>query len=46
MQLHPEPFELIKNGNKTIELRLLDEKRKRIRKGDIILFKNRITEEI
>ena len=38
MKLNPEPFELIENGVKTIELRLLDEKRRKIRKGDIIRF--------
>ncbi len=27
MKLHPIPFEKIKNGSKTIELRLSDEKR-------------------
>ena len=29
---------MIKNGKKTIELRLYDEKRKRISKGDTIIF--------
>ncbi|MBR4765237.1 MAG: ASCH domain-containing protein [Clostridia bacterium] len=38
MKLNPEPFELIENEIKTIELRLLDEKRRKIRKGDIIRF--------
>ena len=28
MRLHDEPFNLIKNGTKTIELRLYDEKRR------------------
>ena len=40
MKLNPVPFELIESGVKTIELRLLDEKRKKIRKGDIIRFEN------
>ncbi len=38
MNLHEAPFELIKNGNKTIELRLNDEKRSKIKKGDQIEF--------
>lgn len=41
MRLHKEPFELIKNGSKTIELRLYDEKRQMINVGDIITFENR-----
>ena len=31
----------IKNGIKTIELRLYDEKRRKLNIGDIILFENR-----
>ena len=41
MRLHKEPFELIKNGSKTIELRLYDEKRQMINLGDAITFENR-----
>lgn len=41
MRLHKEPFELIKNGSKTIELRLYDEKRQMINLGDTITFENR-----
>ena len=41
MRLHKEPFELIKNGSKTIELRLYDEKRQMISVGDTIIFENR-----
>ncbi len=40
MQLQPEPFSMIKSGVKTIELRLYDEKRRKIRIGDEILFTN------
>lgn len=40
MKLQPEPFEKIKNGYKTIELRLLDEKRQLVNVGDIIEFLN------
>lgn len=39
MRLHQEPFELIKNGRKSIELRLNDEKRQQIRVGDEIEFR-------
>lgn len=41
MRLHKGPFELIKNGSKTIELRLYDEKRQMINIGDTITFENR-----
>ena len=40
MQLQPEPFAMIKSGSKTIELRLYDEKRRKIQIGDTILFTN------
>lgn len=45
MNLNNEPFELIKNGSKTIELRLDDEKRRLLNVGDEILFTNRDTNE-
>lgn len=38
MQLQPKPFELIKNETKTIEIRLNDEKRRKIKIGDEIVF--------
>ncbi len=38
MRLHPSPFEEIKSGEKTIELRLFDEKRQKIKVGDVIVF--------
>ena len=41
MRLHKGPFELIKNGSKTIELRLYDEKRQMINIGDTITFESR-----
>ena len=40
MRLHAEPFEMIKSGRKTIELRLWDEKRQKIKTGDTIVFTN------
>lgn len=38
MKLYSEPFEMIKNGFKTIELRLNDDKRQMLTVGDIIEF--------
>ncbi|MBR2621703.1 MAG: FAD-dependent oxidoreductase [Clostridia bacterium] len=40
MKLNPIPFSMIKRGEKTIELRLFDEKRQCIKVGDIINFTN------
>ncbi len=41
LRLNKEPFEAIKKGNKTIEMRLYDDKRKLIKTGDTINFKLR-----
>ena len=41
MQLHPEPFNKIKNRIKNIELRLYDEKRQLLKVGQDIIFTNR-----
>ena len=38
MKLCPQPFEQISMGEKTIELRLNDEKRQKIKVGDTVLF--------
>ena len=38
MKLNQEPFEKIKNGTKTIEFRLYDEKRQKVKIGDKIEF--------
>ena len=38
MKLLKEPFEKIKEGSKTIEMRLFDEKRRGIAAGDEIVF--------
>ena len=38
MKLKRTPFEKIKNGSKTIELRLYDEKRQKVQVGDFIEF--------
>lgn len=45
MKLHDGPFKCIQNKTKTIELRLLDEKRSLIKENDTIEFTNRTTEE-
>ena len=45
MRLNEEPFDAIKDGNKKIELRLFDEKRKLINIEDKIEFVNRISNE-
>ena len=46
MQLQPSPFEMIRNGTKKIELRLYDEKRRKIRIGDTISFINTGSKEV
>ena len=45
MKLNPAPFEMIKSGQKTIELRLYDEKRQLVNIGDEIVFTNTVTGE-
>ena len=40
MNLKPRPFGMIAQGRKTIELRLLDEKRQQIVVGDTLVFTN------
>lgn len=40
MTLNPTPFDNICNGNKTIELRLNDNKRKQIKINDKIIFRH------
>ena len=45
MNLCPEPFEMIRTGQKTIELRLNDEKRQKIQIGDTIEFSQTETRE-
>lgn len=39
------PYEMIKKGQKIIEMRLYDEKRQKIKKDDLIEFENRDTLE-
>ncbi len=45
MNLNDSPFNRIKNGTKTIELRLNDEKRQLLKENDFIEFINRVTLE-
>lgn len=40
MKLNDKPFKMIKNGRKNIELRLYDEKRKKLKAGDKIIFES------
>lgn len=44
MRLNAEPFERMESGEKTIELRLHDEKRRKIKMGDIIRFQHKENE--
>ncbi len=39
MKLHPAPYDLIRDGTKTVEIRLFDEKRASLAEGELILFK-------
>ena len=41
LNLHKSPFDLIKSGKKTVEMRLNDEKRSKIKVGDTIKFISR-----
>lgn len=45
LKLNDKPFEAIKFGNKKIEMRLLDEKRQKIKVGDNIEFSKRDNSE-
>ena len=45
MNLNEKPFDLIKNGDKVIEMRLFKGERKDIQSGDFIVFTNEINEE-
>lgn len=45
MNLNPVPFEAIKTGKKSVEMRLNDEKRKWMQVGDFIIFTHTETKE-
>lgn len=40
MKLQDDPFKKISDGTKTIEMRLYDEKRRKLKSGDLIEFTN------
>jgi ASC-1-like (ASCH) protein len=46
MKLKNDPFERIKSGKKIIEIRLYDEKRRKIKENDYIVFTNLESGEI
>ncbi len=41
MRLESYPFDLFKNRKKSVEMRLFDDKRKKLKVGDLIIFKNK-----
>lgn len=43
--LQPGPFSLIKTGQKTVEMRLYDDRRKLLQVGDMIVFTNTESKE-
>ena len=45
IHLDEDIFEVVKNGTKKIELRVNDEKRRKIKEGDIIIFLKRPEEK-
>ena len=45
LNLHNDPFQKIKSKNKTVEMRLFDERRKNITVGDILIFENNDSKE-
>ncbi len=44
MHLDPEAYARMEDGKKTVELRLFDEKRRRIQSGDVIRFESTVDE--
>ena len=44
VHLHSDVFDIVKNGNKDIEVRLYDEKRSKLRVGDTLIFLRRPNE--
>ena len=45
VHLHSDVFDIVKNGNKDIEVRLFDEKRSKLKVGDTLVFLKRPLEE-
>lgn len=46
MELYSQPFDSILNGTKSIELRLNDDKRKKIKIGDTIVFSKAVNPNV
>ena len=46
LRLNSIPFQQIRQGKKTVEMRLYDEKRRLFKVGDILIFKNRENENL
>ena len=45
VHLHPEVFDIVLNGVKDVEIRVNDEKRRKLHVGDTLIFVNRGNEE-
>ncbi|QVI34414.1 isomerase [Lacticaseibacillus chiayiensis] len=45
MGLMHDQFELVREGSKTIEIRLNDQKRQQLRVGDLIVFEDLVTQQ-
>lgn len=45
IHLHPDVFDVVKMGNKNIEARVYDEKRRKLNVGDTLIFLKRPLEE-
>lgn len=41
VHLHPDVFEIVRNGKKDIEVRVNDEKRRKLKVGDTLIFLKR-----
>lgn len=46
MHLNDEIFSSVRDGKKSVEVRINDEKRKALKVGEIVEFHNRITDEV
>lgn len=45
VHLHPKVFEIVKQGTKTVEVRVNDEKRRKLHVGDTLVFLKRPLED-
>ena len=45
IHLHPDVFEIVKNGTKKVEVRINDEKRRKLHIGDTLIFLKRPEEK-